>query len=363
MAKNALITGWGFYAPSRVMTNDELEQIVDTSDEWITSRTGIKERRIASDEETNSYMSSRAARAALEKAHLRAQDVQLVIVGTCSPDYLFPATACLVQTEIGATRAGAFDVEAACTSFITALAIARGMIVSGAIQNALVIGAERLSRLLNWKDRTTCVLFGDGAGAVVLEASNASVGIESTVLHGDGSKGEMLMVQAGASKRPASADTIERGQHFITMAAVPVRRSSAQAARSKRSSSGSARPSARPRKLRREDAASVELEGVPGDAVPGHAIPGDAVPRNAVPSDAVPSDAVPSDAVPSDAVPVVVIPGDAVPGDAAPPVVIPGDAVPADGSPSPPAKRRVLPSHCRSIENAEHRACEGVRRP
>src|SRR5437667_242260 len=177
MAKNALITGWGFYTPSRVMTNAELERIVDTSDESITSRTGIKERRTGSEEETNSYMSSRAARAALERAHLRAQDVQLVIVGTCSPDYLFPATACLVQTEIGATRAGAFDVEAACTSFITALAIARGMIVSGAIQNALVIGAERLSRLLNWKDRTTCVLFGDGAGAVVLEASNASVAI------------------------------------------------------------------------------------------------------------------------------------------------------------------------------------------
>jgi len=218
MAKNALITGWGFYAPSRVMTNAELERIVDTSDEWITSRTGIKERRIASDEETTSLMSVRAGRAALEKARLRPQDVQLVIVGTCSPDYLFPATACLVQTELGATKAGAFDVEAACTSFITALAIARGMIVSGAVQNALVIGAERLSRLINWKDRTTCVLFGDGAGAAVLEASNASVGIESTVLHGDGSKGELLMVPAGATKRPASAETIERGLHFITMA-------------------------------------------------------------------------------------------------------------------------------------------------
>src|SRR5438132_13910353 len=170
------------------------------------------------DEGTNAIHTSLALLAVIKKANLRAKDVQLVIVGTCSPDYLFPATACLVQTEIGATRAGAFDVEAACTSFITALAIARGMIVSGAIQNALVIGAERLSRLLNWKDRTTCVLFGDGAGAVVLEASNASVGIESTVLHGDGSKGEMLMVQAGGSKRPASAETIERGQHFITMA-------------------------------------------------------------------------------------------------------------------------------------------------
>src|SRR2546430_5064671 len=218
MAKNAVITGWGFYAPSRVLTNADLERIVDTSDEWITSRTGIKERRIASDGETTSTMSIRAARQALEKAHLRGQDLQLVIVGTASPDYLFPATACLVQAEIGATRAGAFDVEAACTSFISALAIARGMIVSGAIENALVIGAETLSRLLNWKDRTTCVLFGDGAGAVVVEATNASVGIESTVLHGDGSKGEMLMVPAGGSKMPATTETLERGLHFITMA-------------------------------------------------------------------------------------------------------------------------------------------------
>ena len=218
MAKNAVITGWGYYAPSRVLTNADLERIVDTTDEWITSRTGIKERRIASDGETTSTMSVRAARAALEKAHLRAQDVQLVIVGTASPDYLFPATACLVQAEIGAMKAGAFDVEAACTSFISALAIARGLIVSGVYENALVIGAETLSRLLNWKDRSTCVLFGDGAGACVLEATNASVGIESTVLHGDGSKGELLMVPAGASKLPASADTIERGLHFITMA-------------------------------------------------------------------------------------------------------------------------------------------------
>src|SRR5881397_2274267 len=194
MAKNAVITGWGFYAPSRVVTNFDLEKIVETSDEWITSRTGIKERRFVTDGETTSSMSVRAGRAALEKARLRPADVQLVIVGTCSPDYLFPATACIVQSELGATRAGAFDVEAACTSFVSGLAIARGMIVSGAIQNALVIGAETLSRFLNWKDRTTCVLFGDGAGAVVLEASNASVGIESVILHSDGSQAEKLMI-------------------------------------------------------------------------------------------------------------------------------------------------------------------------
>src|SRR5438552_8113786 len=217
MAKNAVITGWGFYAPTRVVTNFDLAKFVDTSDEWISSRTGIKQRHFASDGENTSSMSVRAARSALDRAKLRAQDVQLIIVGTCSPDYLFPATACIVQSEIGATRAGAFDVEAACTSFVTALGVARGMISSGAVQNALVIGAECLSRLLNFKDRTTCVLFGDGAGAVVVEASNASVGVESVVLHSEGSKGELLMVRAGGSRVPATKDTVEQGQHFITM--------------------------------------------------------------------------------------------------------------------------------------------------
>src|SRR3979411_2891686 len=163
-------------------------------------------------------MSAGAARIALDRAKLRPQDVQLIIVGTCSPDYLFPATACIVQSEIGATRAGAFDIEAACTSFVTALGVARGMIMSGTIDNALVIGAETLSRFLNFKDRTTCVLFGDGAGAVVVEASNASVGIESVVLDRDGSKGELLMVKAGGAKVPATTQTLELGQHFITMA-------------------------------------------------------------------------------------------------------------------------------------------------
>src|SRR6267142_1518266 len=200
MAKNAVITGWGFYVPSRVMTNAELERMVDTSDEWIASRTGIRERRIASEGETTSSMSTRAARVALDRARLRPQDVQMIIVGTCSPDYVFPATACFVQNELGATKAGAFDIEAACTSFVSALAVARGMIVSGAIQNALVIGADTLSRFLNWKDRTTCVLFGDGAGAVVLEATNASVGIESVILHSDGSHVEKLMIPAGGAE-------------------------------------------------------------------------------------------------------------------------------------------------------------------
>jgi 3-oxoacyl-[acyl-carrier-protein] synthase III len=218
VAKNAVITGWGMYAPSRVVTNFDLAKFVDTSDEWISSRTGIKERRFAADGETTSSMSVRAARIALERAKLRPQDVQLIIVGTCSPDYLFPATACIVQSELGAAHAGAFDVEAACTSFVTALGVARGMISSGTVQNAVVIGAETLSRFLNFQDRSTCVLFGDGAGAVVVEASNASVGIESVVLHSDGSKGELLMVRAGGAKVPATKETLELGQHLITMA-------------------------------------------------------------------------------------------------------------------------------------------------
>jgi len=217
MAKNAVITGWGFYVPSRIMTNAELERIVDTSDEWIASRTGIRERRIASDGENTSSMSTRAARVALDRARLRPQDLQMIIVGTCSPDYVFPATACFVQNDLGATKAGAFDIEAACTSFVSALAVARGMIVSGAIQNALVIGAETLSRFLNWKDRTTCVLFGDGAGAVVLEATNASVGIESVILHSDGSHMDKLLIPAGGARIPATQDTLDRGQHLITM--------------------------------------------------------------------------------------------------------------------------------------------------
>jgi 3-oxoacyl-[acyl-carrier-protein] synthase III len=216
--QNAVVTGYGFYVPSRVVPNHEFEQMgIDTSDAKIIELTGIRERRFAADGETTSTMAARAARAALERAHLRPQDVDLVIVGTCSPDYLFPATACLVQRDIGAERAGAFDVEAACTSFVSALAIANGMILAGTHRNAVVIGAETLSRLLNFKDRNTCVLFGDGAGAVVLEASNASVGVESAVLHSDGSKGEMLWVEAGATKLPASPETVAEGKHFIRM--------------------------------------------------------------------------------------------------------------------------------------------------
>ena len=216
--QNAVLTGYGFYVPPRVVTNADLEKMgVNTSDEWITTRTGIKERRFAGDGESTSTMATRAARIALERARLRPQDLDLIVLGTCSPDYLFPATACLVQTALGAERAGAFDLEAACTSFVSGLAVANGMILAGTARNALVIGAECLSRLLDFNDRTTCVLFADGAGAVVLEASNASVGVESAVLHADGSIGDFLWVEAGASRLPATNDTVAQGKHFIRM--------------------------------------------------------------------------------------------------------------------------------------------------
>lgn len=219
MAKqNAVVTGYGFYVPPRRVTNFDLQAMgVDTSDEWISTRTGIKERRFAGEGEGTATMSTKAARIALERAKLRPQEVDLIIVGTCSPDYLFPATACLVQSALGADRAGAFDVEAACTSFVSGLAIANGMILAGTARNAVVIGAECLSRLLDFKDRTTCVLFGDGAGAVVLEASNASVGIESAVLHSDGSKGDLLWVEGGGSRVPATKETVAAGKHYIRM--------------------------------------------------------------------------------------------------------------------------------------------------
>src|ERR671914_1756459 len=160
MGSNAVITGWGMYAPSRVMTNDELTRLVDTSDEWIVSRTGIRERRIAADDDTTTTLSVNAARDALAVAGLDGSDLDLVIVGTCSPDYPLPATAVLVARELGATRAAGFDLQAACSGFLFALASGSGFVRSGMYRNVLVVGVEVLSRFINWRDRNTCVLFG-----------------------------------------------------------------------------------------------------------------------------------------------------------------------------------------------------------
>jgi 3-oxoacyl-[acyl-carrier-protein] synthase-3 len=214
----AQISGWGMYVPERVVTNADLERVVDTSDEWIVSRTGIRERHVVSDErETTATLAIRAARAALRVANLPPSQVDLVIVATTMPDYPFPATACLVQDALGAVHAGAFDLGAACSGFIYALSVATGFIRSGNADHVLVIGSETLSRMMDWTDRNTCVLFGDGAGAVVLSASTERCGVLASELGSDGSGGELLIVRAGGSRAPASYDTLSNGQHFLWM--------------------------------------------------------------------------------------------------------------------------------------------------
>src|SRR6188474_142046 len=214
---NAVITGWGMYAPERVMTNDDLAKIVNTTDEWIVSRTGIKERRIAADDETTTTLSVNAARDALAVAGVDAIDVDLIILGTCSPDYPMPATACLVGRDLGATRAAAFDLAAACSGFVYALATASGFIRSGMYRNVLVIGVEVLSRFLDWTDRSTCVLFGDGAGAVLLQASDQPGGMLGFDLFSDGTGCEGIIMPAGGSARPASHATVDAHDHAIRM--------------------------------------------------------------------------------------------------------------------------------------------------
>ena len=217
MARYAQIVGWGMYVPSEILTNDDLASMVDTSDDWIQTRTGIVERRIAPPKETTATMAIRAAQAALRVANANPAQLDLITVATATPDYPFPATACLVQEALGATRAGAFDLSAGCTGFVYGLAVGSQMIISGAYDRVLVIGAETLSRIINWTDRNTCVLFGDGAGAVLLQASDVPGGVLSAVLGADGSGGDLLMLPAGGSRHPASAETVAQGLHYIHM--------------------------------------------------------------------------------------------------------------------------------------------------
>lgn len=217
MSPFAHITGWGMAVPERIVTNQELSQTVETEDGWIQSRTGIRERRIASEEQTSATLAYDAALKALDAAHVLPADIDLIIVSTSSPEYLFPATACLVQDWLGAHKAGAFDLLAACSGFIFALNIATQAIRSGSINNALVIGAETLSRIVNWNDRNTCILFGDGAGAFVLQAREERGGVVSAVMRSDGSGGDLLCVPAGGSRSPATIETVTNGQHYIHM--------------------------------------------------------------------------------------------------------------------------------------------------
>ncbi len=217
MARFAHVTGWGMAAPDRVLTNDDLAKMVDTSDEWILSRTGISERRIAEPGESTATLAIDAAIRALESTDINAKDIDLIIVATSTPEYLFPSTACIVQDQIGAAHAGAFDLSAACTGFIYGVNMAAQAIRTGSIENALVIGAETLSRFTNWEDRNTCVLFGDGAGAFVLQASDRPGGVLSCVMRSDGSGESLLSLPAGGSKLPATHETVDKKQHTIQM--------------------------------------------------------------------------------------------------------------------------------------------------
>ncbi len=217
MARYAHITGWGMAIPERILTNFDLEKMVETSNEWIVSRTGISERRIADDSESSASLAVQAALKALEVANVHPLDVDLIIVATSSPEHIFPATACIVQDQIGAKRAGAFDLLAACSGFIFALDQASSAIRSGSVNTVLVIGAETLSRFVDWADRNTCILFGDGAGAFVLQASEEPGGVLSAVMRSDGSGAELLTLAAGGSKLPASLTTVQNGQHYIRM--------------------------------------------------------------------------------------------------------------------------------------------------
>ncbi|HEX6291120.1 MAG TPA: beta-ketoacyl-ACP synthase III [Herpetosiphonaceae bacterium] len=213
----AALTGWGMYVPDRVLSNADLERLVDTSDEWIVTRTGIRERRIAGPGETTASMGVHAARQALDRAGVDPRDLDLIIVATSTPDQLMPSAACLIQTQLGAVRAGPLDVNAACAGFAYGLAVGAQFVRAGTSKTVLVVGSDTLSRFLNYNDRNTCILFGDGAGAVVLQASAEPVGVLSIDLGALPDTKELLEIPGGGSACPASQETVERGMHYMTM--------------------------------------------------------------------------------------------------------------------------------------------------
>lgn len=211
------IVGWGKYVPERVLTNADFEKMLDTSDEWIVSRTGIKERHIANESENTSQMSTAAGCDALAMAGIRPRELDLIIVATSSPDYLTPPVSSQVQHMMGAKNVGAFTLVTGCTGWVYALATAQQFIAAGAAKNVLVIGAELISRFLDWEDRTTCVLFGDGAGAVVLQATDKPSGVLSYDLGSDGSGADHLILPAGGTAIPPSHKALVEGQHYLRM--------------------------------------------------------------------------------------------------------------------------------------------------
>lgn len=216
MGQYSAITGWGMSVPERVLTNADLEKIVDTTDEWITSRTGIKQRHVSGPDEPASKLAIPAARQAMERAGIEGKDVGLVLVATVCADYPFPSTANLVQHAIGA-QCGAFDLQAACSGFIYAMSVAHQFLANGAIEHALVIGVEEISKIVDYQDRATCVLFGDGAGAVVMSASDEPGGLLSFTLGSDGAKPELLWIPAGGTKEPITEQALRERRQYVQM--------------------------------------------------------------------------------------------------------------------------------------------------
>ena len=211
------IVGTGSYLPEKILTNRDLEQMVDTTDEWIVSRTGIRQRRICSDKEAASDLGIRAAQRALEDANAKVEDIDLVIVATITPDMFFPATACIIQSKMGIKNAAVFDLNAACTGFIYSLFTAQQFLQSETYKTALVVATETLSKITDWKDRNTCVLLGDGAGAAVLRKEKGNSGILSCYLDGNGQYGNLLNMPAGGSRLPATVTTVRKRLHYLKM--------------------------------------------------------------------------------------------------------------------------------------------------
>lgn len=215
---SAKLVGTGCYLPSRVMTNDDFTKIIDTSDEWITTRTGIKQRRIAADGESTSDMAVAAARAALDDARLTTDDLDFIVIATITPDHIFPATAAIVQHKLGVAKCGGFDLEAACSGFVNGVAVARGLITCGMVRRVLVIGAEKLSAITNFKDRTSCILFGDGAGAAIFEASDEpGVGVIYNTSGIDGSGAEAMIVPAGGTSSPVTHENLDEAANKMVI--------------------------------------------------------------------------------------------------------------------------------------------------